>query len=494
MATRRRVTQHLPQCSPAKPSSGERSWTNGEHMPSAKAQMDAARQTACLAATQKYLDMPPRQNALIRATMVVPEKHLFPRGLDDPHVFDHICVKHHVWITRKKPNVFDVHAEFIQDLQGAVNDLHWCLNDMTVSTTNGSAQFFVQTSHEVDVDARIRVELNARPSMPMAKPNARQPMPAAAKLYYQLCDNLVSSMEPLRTSAGDLKVRVGFGLLQVHKRTRGLGNEVSLADFSEMVKRFSDNGGATLDLQMPNVQTAEKVVKYLVNSANGIFNSEASAVQHRCSVVLKTLSGQLMASNLPPSSRPCHLTELVMTKPEQTPRLDWVMAAPDRVLDWNIRVDACQNSADIPGPLKKAMGSLLLIPEPVMDHEGYFRQPHISLTQGACQDVQETTLRTSVVIPFKSTPFVIEVSIFRTWPGMKTDLAPKTWWSVEFYGLSWDATMIDVTLNERGRNWAEELRFMWPGSEDDDVEERFSRFLDYIIQIQIALGAVDWER
>lgn len=62
---------------------------------------------------------------------------------------------------------------------------------------------------------------------------------------------------------------------------------------------------------------------------------------------------------------------------------------------------------------------------------------------------------------------------------------------IEFYGRHWSEAINQVMPGERRKDWGEGLRHIWPG-DDASLESRFLDFLQHVVQIQSALGGVDW--
>lgn len=117
--------------------------------------------------------------------------------------------------------------------------------------------------------------------------------------------------------------------------------------------------------------------------------------------------------------------------------------------------------------------------------------PRLDLTRPANDKVEETVLETSILMPFRDTRFVVQVSISQAWSRMKTDTVPETWWTLEFYGRHWGEALNHVSPGERRKDWGEELGHIWPGG-DATLEDRFGEFLQHVIMIQSALDRVDW--
>lgn len=164
-----------------------------------------------------------------------------------------------------------------------------------------------------------------------------------------------------------------------------------------------------------------------------------------------------------------------------------------RPLDWNFQVDSLGYQAVVPDDLLKLMQSIVLIPNKADKGDGHsLCPPRLLNGQSAGGQIDRTTLKTSIIVPFRNTPFVIEVSITQQWQGMKTVSEADTWWGLEFYCRGWDETINNVSPGERRKDWGPKLERIWPGI-DQSLEERFTAFLEYIVEIQAALDDVDFK-
>lgn len=172
---------------------------------------------------------------------------MLPRGLENPAALDAIRKKHKVWITRVQPNVLELRCENIRRLQEAMNEINWVLHDMRISGGNPTTRFLAQKPVNVPDSAVVRVDVNTRPHVETVKRITGDALPVALELFHQLYTGFVPSMDVLRGLGTDLKMRVNFGRLHLRTRKKGLGNEMTYADFAEMVPGYSVRGGAVLE-------------------------------------------------------------------------------------------------------------------------------------------------------------------------------------------------------------------------------------------------------
>lgn len=171
---------------------------------------------------------------------------MLPRGLDDPTALNDIRQKHKAWITMAQPNVLQVHAAHIKRLQEAVKAINWRIHDMRLSSESLTTRFLVQKPTNARNSALVRVELNSRPQVLTAKDGPGDIASVAEDLCQQIQGTLVPSMDILRAVGAELKMRINFGRLEVRQRKKGLGQDMSYADFSMMVPQYSIRGGASL--------------------------------------------------------------------------------------------------------------------------------------------------------------------------------------------------------------------------------------------------------
>ena len=171
---------------------------------------------------------------------------MLPPGLDNPAALDVIRKKHKVWITRVQPNVLELQGDNIRRLQEAMKELNWLLHDMRLSGGHPTTLFLAQQPVSAPDGAVVRVNINTRPRLESMSDITANNLKVAQDLFNQLDADFVPSMDALRGLGADLKMRVNFGRLQVRTR-KGLGNEMTFADFAKMVSGYSVRGGAVLD-------------------------------------------------------------------------------------------------------------------------------------------------------------------------------------------------------------------------------------------------------
>ncbi|KYK55954.1 hypothetical protein DCS_07919 [Drechmeria coniospora] len=463
-------------------------------MASAKSTADRRRQANFLAAEEELLNRPPADRPLIQVNLVIPGKHMLPRNLDDPAALNAIRRTHRVWITRPQPNILVIHSDDTQRLQCALKDLNWTIHDMRRSDEIAVTRFVTQQPANMTEDVLVKVELNARPYMAgnSRTPDSGETLPVALGLFHELAGRVTSSAESLRRLTVDLKMRVNFGSLQVRRRKRTLGNEMTYADFAHMVSQYAIRGGAHLDKRLPDVQRANKVIQHIVNPAAGLYYPDMGVVRSRCTVLLKIQDHDLVSEAEVPFTENVGLSTPMLARPEPWPRLNWTVAAPDMKLDWNFEVGSFHTMEAVPHELRSLTEHLVLVPSDAGSNQtASLSIPKLVARGPGSNQVKETMLKVSILVPFQDTPYIVEISTTQAWAGMKTSTEPRTWWGMEFYGRNWDESINYMSPGNRKKDWGSGLQTIWPG-DAPGLEPRFMSFLEHILQVQSAVGKVDF--
>lgn len=105
-------------------------------------------------------------------------------------------------------------------------------------------------------------------------------------------------------------------------------------------------------------------------------------------------------------------------------------------------------------------------------------------------EISEVRLKSSVIISYLPTAYVIEVSTTRTWKGVRTSSQPEIGWGIEVYAVHWDESINYAGTGERRKDWGEELSIMWPEPESSSLKERFRKFMRHVLEIQALLEGV----
>jgi hypothetical protein len=100
--------------------------------------------------------------------------------------------------------------------------------------------------------------------------------------------------------------------------------------------------------------------------------------------------------------------------------------------------------------------------------------------------VSETRLRTSAVVPWKATPYLVEIGITTIWNGVNLGLKPHIHWDVQFYGSHWESAVNRSRSDMRRKDWGVDLCDVWVG-EAKSLEGRLEGFVKEILDLQIML-------
>ena len=104
--------------------------------------------------------------------------------------------------------------------------------------------------------------------------------------------------------------------------------------------------------------------------------------------------------------------------------------------------------------------------------------------------VNQIRMTTAATIPYKDTPYVMEVNVSKAWEGGRTSAQPVTSWGIELYALHWEETINYVSTGGRKKDWGERLQNIWPG-DDPSLEARFGDFLRTVLEVQALLEDID---
>ncbi|PFH63346.1 hypothetical protein XA68_13803 [Ophiocordyceps unilateralis] len=477
------------------PDKTKKKFAVGDKMATAKSQMDNRRRTAQSDAEAEHLNMAPPElmDSLLEATLVIPGKHMLPRGIEESPGLVKIRKENKAYITRSQPNIFEIRTDNIKQLQNAMKELNWLIHDLRLSTENLRTRFVVQKPMNADNDSLVTVKLNSRPTTAMHSSLVPIVSSLAHDNFLQLRGILASSAYILKALGTGLKMRVNFGRFEIRQRKRGVGDEMTYPDFTNMVALYSKRGGAGIHTQLFDVANAEKVVQHLVDPDVGIFAADRHRIQKHCSMSLKVKNIELLSTVQEQSAQVTQLSAARMRERKMIPKLNWTVVSPDMQLDWNLQVDVFEPISE---KTEKEFRNVINVMEGIKllrrhgDDESPLQPPRVVVTpRPGSDEVDETVLKTSVILPFKSTRYVVEVSVSQTWNRMETQSDPETRWGVEFYGLHWEETLEGISPQGQRDDWGAVVRTLWP-SGGGDAETGFLSFLEDVAEVQSALTAL----
>lgn len=455
-------------------------------MGTAKSMIDHGRQKARRAEDDEYLGPPPLGRDLILTRVVLPGKHMLPRGLDEPWALDDIRKAHKVYITHVQPNILDIHCESMPRMQQAVHALNWAIHDLRLSNEHPPVRFLLQEPTNSDVNDMVRVEIGSRPRFTSRSSTLVSNSSAMDKHLHRLVVDMPTSADTLMALNKNMKMRVNFGHLDVRSRNTQGRDEITHDEFVKLLNMYSVRGGASLGTKLPEATRAEEVMRYLVNPAQGICSSRQEITQS-CEVTLVTKGLEIKTDAMDPMGKKMQLSMVRAMRSEAWGRLNWTVAAPDMQYDWNLRVDAWDNE-EVPVEFKDLSQKLLLTVDSNQAGSDLIRIPRVSTHKlGNVRDsIGQLRLKSSAIIPYKNTPYVIEVNVTKVWKGTCMADTPEITWGVEFYAAHWDESIMHISGGDHRKDWGQGLKHMWPGDEPC-LESRFGEFLGTILEIQALL-------
>lgn len=158
-------------------------------------------------------------------------------------------------------------------------------------------------------------------------------------------------------------------------------------------------------------------------------------------------------------------------------------------------MDAWDKVEKLPDGLKNLAQMITLLPPQIeADSPNKLNGPRIGLLRlgGMESQVSQIRLKTGVIIPWKDTPFAIEVNVTETWNDGRRSTAPELSWSIELYELSWDESMNYLGAGERRKDWGEGFCNIWPGG-DLSFEARFANFIRTVLEVQAVFEGINFE-
>ena len=179
--------------------------------------------------------------------MVIPGKHLLPRGLDEPSALHDIRRTHKVYITNIKPNILDIQCDSISRLQQAVKAINWAIHDMRLSNDHPTIRFLLQKPTNAFDGGMIKTELGSRPYF-ISKTTALVDNSSAMDDHIpQLTKDFLNSARTLTTLNKDLNMRIIFGHLKLRLKKKGSKDEIPKEQFAKLLNVYSMRGGAIFD-------------------------------------------------------------------------------------------------------------------------------------------------------------------------------------------------------------------------------------------------------
>ncbi|KAF4451341.1 hypothetical protein FALBO_16346 [Fusarium albosuccineum] len=479
--------------------------TKKDHMPTAKSMYQDREEKVRRVEDEEFLGPPPADKNLIqvsfqptrrtfaasadrsvKATHIIPGKHLLPSGLDEPEALDGIRRKHRVYITRLQPNVLDIRCESMLHLQQALEAINLAIRDMRLSNEHSAVRYLVQRPTNAIISDMIRAELGTRPQFISLSPRLVSNKSSMNHHLQQLAVDMMSSAESLMSLNKSVRLRVNFGHLIIGKRKKGAGGEMSYDDFVKLMGMYSVRGGATFDNKLEG-EPEEKAKQLIISLLDREDNCQRSeSVEQRCELTVVAQGLEIQAEVDCSHYQNMRVSMVRATKPEAWARLNWTIAAPDMLYDWNFRVDAWDD-VEVPNAFKDLAQKVSLATS--SNDDTFLNIPQINTTKLAALDdeISQIRLKSSAIIPIPRTLYVLEINITKTLKGPREARETDVTWGIEFYAPHWE----EIANHSSGRrkDWGQELEHIWLEG-GSDLKSRFGDFLQNILEVQAFLNTV----
>ncbi|KAG5926492.1 hypothetical protein E4U42_003266 [Claviceps africana] len=473
-------------------------WVDRPVMPTAKAQADQLRQKKLIEATEEYLGHPPQNEDLPNVMIVLPGKHMLLPELFEPVCFDAIRKAHGVWIVQEKPNIIRIHSRNFSNLLEAFHEINWTIHDLRNAQHHVSSLFLVQVP--MNGECSIIVNLDQRPQ---ASPRTYSEQLIAVQGNSHIVHGLMKELGPSFLSSADalqgrpeqiLQMRVDFGHVVIRRRKKitqknGKENEMHYTDFAKMTSQYGKRGGAEFEERLES-GLASNVLRHLLQHTSNFFHSDQNLTFHE-SISIKLLNNSLEADIKRPSRGPGRLANVRLIKPDHCPPLKWTILAPDRKYDWCFRVDSSINLPIDPLASRLVKNIVINCDTHETSATTFLQNPaHVEIKDSHLfkGEVDQILLQSAVAIPFRDTPYVMDVSLYRVWKGVDTRAHPhQKWLSLVFHGVHWAAELNSVNANNTRKDWGVDQRHVWRGSAQT-AEGQFEEFVSHVLE---GLSALD---
>ncbi|KAG6006288.1 hypothetical protein E4U21_007170 [Claviceps maximensis] len=472
-------------------------WPSGPVMPTAKAQANQDRQKTIIEATEEYLGPPPKDEVLFEVTLVTPGKHMLLPDLPD---FNAFRKAHEVWIVQEKPNIIHILSRTLSDLKEAFREINWAIHDIRTAQHHASSLFLVQPP--IGEECLITVDLDCRPQA-STQTCSQQLIPVQNNSY--IANGLMKELKASFTSSTDalqgrpkqsLQMRVDFGHVKIRRRKKithqvnGKANEMHYAEFAKMTSQYGKRGGADFEEKLEGSGLASSTIRHLIQPSTEFFHSHQSLNFHN-TISIKLQEYSLEADIERMSSGSAVLANVRLIKPDHWPPLKWTILAPDRKYDWCFRVDSGTNLPISP-QISHLVNSIVVSCDTHETSTTAFLQNPVEIKiknpQLLKEKVDQILLKSTVAIPFRDTPYAMNVSLHRLWQGIDTQAYPhQSWQSLGFHGIHWAAEVNSVNATSTRKDWGTHQKNVWRGSADT-AEGQFEEFVSYVLE---GLSALD---
>lgn len=158
-----------------------------------------------------------------------------------------------------------------------------------------------------------------------------------------------------------------------------------------------------------------------------------------------------------------------------------------RTYDWNIQVNSFERR-EVCEEIDKSVMKIKLRTGNTQKVSDMLKKPGLeAISLGDFgEKVLETRLKTSVIVPWKATSYLVEVSVTSVWRGLDVRVKPRVHWSVQMYGSHWESAINRTKAGQRRKDWGDGLSDVWCG-EAASLEHRFGDFVKEVMEVQAML-------
>ncbi|KAK0383324.1 hypothetical protein NLU13_9237 [Sarocladium strictum] len=428
---------------------------------------------------EKYLGDPPAGLQLIQLRMVL------PRELDSLKVLDETRRSKEVWITRVDWSIIDVHAESMKSLRGALKEINWFMHDMLREDQSRLPRLLLQSPTRATEQSRILLSA-LRPRVDYAMHLALDTTAAVKKVAASITAELNAQADVILGGIKELEMRAKFGYVQLDHNRSSLGKSVLYGDLEKHFRNYGHHGDTKFESRFLEPHRAELLLLYLLDPANGACGFPES-MRESCSVTFSADRLELSADIVGPSAVHPQVAGMRLLEVELEPRLNLITVCPDFTHDWNLSIRSSEHK-NVSKIDDKLVMKLSFRPAQRFGPQDVLKQPSIEpFTLGKFGNkVTETRLRTSAIVPWKTTPYLVEIGVTTVWKGINLGIQPRVFWDVQVYGNHWESAVNRVRSDIRRKDWGPDMCDVWTG-EEKTMTGRMEGFVKEMLGIQAVL-------
>ncbi|KAM0339818.1 hypothetical protein ACHAPU_010771 [Fusarium lateritium] len=469
--------------SPGPSQTGKFAATKDESLGSAKAIYQGRDRKILEATDAEYLGRPPLGKELINVSLVLPGNELTPDGMSQLETLNAIRRKYQVYITcDEQQHVLRIHGDSLPRLQKALEEINWAIRDIRLSENNVHGDWLLQKPTNAVISGTMRAALGDRPHFLSTSPGLIDSYSALDHHLPQLTSKMAMSAEGLMALKQTMGLRVNFGRAILGQRKKGVPDEITYAELSKLMERYSHRGGGRFEHRLKNVEKAEQLVRFILQPSSGVCKGLGD-IKRGCEVTVVANGLEIKTEADYPSRRGIELTMVRATKLETRARLNWTGVAPDMQYDWSFRADAW-DQVDVPPDFKDLAKRVLLVVSP--DDDAFLPILNVNTAKLAMLDDKITEIRAGswAVVPFKETDYVLKINITKTLKGALNAEKAEVTWGVELYAPHWEENVNHASGGRK--DWGEGLENIW--MEGNDLESRLGCFMRTILEAQALLN------